>query len=185
ARRPVTAHIYIDGKPYGADGQEGDKPISLHTDEKGTVAVRFKLPAQIERGQGSLSVEFSDGANVETLVRPIPIALKKLQIEFFPEGGDLIAGVPNRVYFQARTMLGKPAEITGRIVDQREKPVVDNVQTLNDDKEPGVNQGMGTFRFTPVAGKKYQLTVDSPAGIEGKYELPEVKKDGVVLRIEN
>jgi hypothetical protein len=185
ARRPVTAHIYIDGRPYDADGKEGNKPISLQTDEKGKVAVRFKLPAQIERGQGSLSVEFSDGANVETLVRPIPIALKKLQIEFFPEGGDLVADVPNRVYFQARTTLGKPAEITGRVVDQEGKPVVAQIQTLNDDKEPGVNQGMGIFAFTPASGKKYELKIDSPVGIEGKYELPEVKKDGVALQIEN
>src|SRR5262249_1720970 len=69
ARRPVTATIFIDSKPYGADGKEGNKHISLQTDENGTVNVRFRLPPAMERGQGSLSVQFSDGANVETLVR--------------------------------------------------------------------------------------------------------------------
>ena len=53
--------------------------------------------------------------SVETIVRPIPIVLKKLQVEFFPEGGDLVAGLPNRVYFQARTPLGKPAELKGTL----------------------------------------------------------------------
>jgi anti-sigma factor RsiW len=183
ARRPVMASIFIDGRPYTADGRPGNRPLSLRTDDRGTVSVRFKLPAQIDRGQGTLSVQFTDGASVETLVRPIPIALKKLQIEFFPEGGDLVAGLPNRVYFQARTMLGKPAEVTGRIVDQAGTVVVENVQTLNDDKEPGVNQGMGLFGFTPAPGNRYELKIDAPAGIEGKYELPASKDDGILLNI--
>ena len=183
ARRPVSASIFIDGKSYDADGKEGNTPLALQTDDKGTVSVRFKLPAKIERGLGSLSVQFNDGANVEALVRPIPIALKKLQIEFFPEGGNLVAGVPNRVYFQARTMLGKPAELKGRVVDQNGKSVVDEVATLNDDKEPGANQGMGLFAFTPQAGRKYELKIETPAGIEGKYALPSPKTEGVVLSV--
>jgi hypothetical protein len=185
ANQPVAATIFIDGKSYTADGTEGSKALTLKTDEKGHVSVRFKLPAKIDRGQGTLSVQFSDGASVETLVRPIPIALKKLDIEFFPEGGDFIADVPNRVYFQARTMLGKPAEVKGRIVDELGEVVVNKIETLNDDKEPGINQGMGLFTFTPEVGKSYRLKIDSPAGIEGKYELPKLVNEGVVLAIPN
>jgi len=176
ANRPVRATVHIDGK-------EAIKPLALRTDDKGAVNIRFKLPAGIERGQGSVSVEFNDGGSVETLVRPIPIVLKKLQVEFFPEGGDLITGVPNRVYFQARTMLGKPAELLGRIVDQDGKVAVESVQTLNDDKEPGINQGMGAFALTPQAGRTYELKVDTPSGLEGKFKLPKSKDEGVVLSI--
>jgi hypothetical protein len=176
ANRPVTATVQLDGK-------EPVKPLSLRTDDKGAVNVRFKLPAAIERGQGSLSVNFDDGGSIETLVRSIPIVLKKLQVEFFPEGGDLITGVPNRVYFQARTMLGKPAELRGRIVDQDGQVAIDHVQTLNDDKEPGINQGMGVFAFTPQAGRKYELEIDTPSGMEGKYELPRLKDEGVALSV--
>ena len=56
---------------------------------------------------------------VETIVRPIPIVLNKLQVEFFPEGGDLVAGVVNRVYFQALTPLGKLLRL-----DYRPSPAV-------------------------------------------------------------
>src|SRR5262249_47669038 len=171
------------GKSYGPDGKEGNNPLRLHTDEKGKVNVRFKLPAPIERGQATLSVQFDDGGSVETLVRPIPIALKKLDIEYFPEGGDLVAGLPNRVYFQARTTLGKPAEVKGRIVDQDNSVVADDVHTLSVDDQPELNQGMGAFGFTPRSGHKYELKIDSPSGIEGKYSLPELKEDGVVLHI--
>src|SRR5262249_12403931 len=46
-----------------------------------------------------------------------------------------------------------------------------------------LNQGMGAFGFTPRSGHKYELKIDSPSGIEGKYSLPELKEDGVVLHI--
>jgi hypothetical protein len=183
AQSPVTAAVFIDGKAYGFDGKEGGACPPLRTDDQGAVRIRFKLPRTIERGQGSLSIQFRDGGIVETLVRPIPIVLKKLQVDFFPEGGDLVAGVPNRVYFQVRTMLGKPGELKGRIVDQGGQVVVGNVQTVNDDKEPGVNQGLGSFTFTPQAGRQYELKIDAPDGIEGKYVLPEIKDDGVILNI--
>lgn len=183
SNQPVTAEVFIDGKPYGADGSEGRKPISLRTDALGQVRVAFKLPRAIERGQATLSVQFTDGASVEAISKPIPIALKRLQVEFFPESGDLIASLPNRIYFQAKTLLGKPAELKGRIVDFSGRTVVDGVQTLNDDKEPGVNQGMGLFAFTPRAGERYELKIDSPVNIEGRYPLPEAKDNGITLQI--
>ncbi|MCI0639016.1 MAG: alpha-2-macroglobulin, partial [Gemmataceae bacterium] len=66
---------------------------------------------------------------------------------------------------------------------------VANIHTLTDDQEPGVNQGMGRFEFTPELGRSYQLRIDSPIKMHGKggkqysYLLPKVKPDGVVLRI--
>src|SRR5262249_19158419 len=103
AHQPVRASAIVDGQEIPVE------PPSA-TDDAGRGAVRFTLPQAIERGSGSLNVAFTDGGSIESLNKPIPIALKKLDIEFFPEGGDLVAGAPNRVYFQARTTLGKAAD---------------------------------------------------------------------------
>jgi hypothetical protein len=183
ANRPVYATVNIDGKIYGADGKPSGAQLLFRTDADGAVNVKFQLPVDIAKGEASLAVNFTDGASNETMVRSIPIVLKKLQVEFYPEGGDMVAGLPNRVYFQARTTLDKPAELKGRIVDDQKHEVASDVQTLNDPKEPGANQGMGRFAFTPRAGRKYQLMIDSPPGIEGTYALPDVKADGVVLSV--
>jgi hypothetical protein len=183
ARRPVLVTVKIDQHVYGPDGKETNQPIRFETDANGKVNIRFQLPKTIDKGDATVSVTFDDGANTETIVRPIPLVLKKLDVEFYPEGGDLIAGLENRVYFQVRTPLGKPAELKGRILDQDKKVVVEEIQTLNDADQPGVNQGQGRFAFTPKAGIKYQLKIDMPAGVEGTIQLPEVKDDGVVLSI--
>ena len=87
--------VLVSLKPGLSDPQGkavADARINLRTDSSGAVLVRFTLPAQIERGEATLSVGFSDGASVETIVRPIPVVLKKLNVEFFPEGGDLVLG---------------------------------------------------------------------------------------------
>ena len=179
--QPVEATVMIDDKKYGADGKEANQPLRFQTDDQGTVVVHFKLPAAMERGQASLGVTFL-GNPVETIARPLPIVLKKLNVEFYPEGGDLVADLPDRVYFQARTTLGKPADLTGRLFENgKELPVA--VQTLHDAKEPGVNQGEGRFEFTPKSGKKYELQIDSPIGINGRVPLPAVKDDGVTLSV--
>jgi anti-sigma factor RsiW len=183
ANRPVLASVNVDGKRYGADGKESAEPMRFQTDAEGSVVVRFRLPTQIERGQASLTVEFNDGGGPESLIRPLPIVLKKLDVEFFPEGGDLVAGLPARVYFQVRTPLGRPADLKGRLLEDG-KPLDVTAETLHDDREPGVNQGMGSFTFTPRAGHAYELKIESPVGIEGKdgrVPLPAVKAEGVVL----
>ncbi len=181
--RPVEVTVQIDGQTYNARGEASEQPIRFQTDSDGKVTVRFKLPAKIEKGQASLGVKFDDGGNTETLLRPLPIVVKAMQLEFFPEGGELVAGLSNRVYFQARTPLGKPADIKGELLEDG-KPLGVTVQTLSDDKEPGINQGMGRFEFTPTAGKAYQVRIDSPKGIEKPITLPVPLEEGVVLQVD-
>ncbi len=163
----VRASVKIDGQSYGADGKDGGA-FAFQTDDEGAVNVRFQLPAQIERGLGSVSVEFADRAMPDTLVRPIPIVLKKLDVEFCPEGGDLVAGLRNRVYFQVRSTLGKPADLRGQLLEDG-KPLGVTVETLASEKDPELNQGMGRFEFTPRTGHKYELKVESPVGVTQPY----------------
>src|SRR5262249_27115128 len=134
ANQAVGVTIKIDGKTYDAEGkpQPGEQPLTnFRTDAQGKLRIRFKLPTTIDRGDAHLAVTFNDGGP-ETITRAIPIVLKKLKVEFFPEGGYLVPGVVNRVYFQVRTPLDKPADLRGKIVDETGKVVVDDVQTLND-----------------------------------------------------
>jgi len=110
-----------------------------------------------------------------------PAKAKALAVEFFPEGGDLVAGLPNRVYFRALTAT-KPVDLKGHIVDETGK-IVTAVETVRDPSHPESSQGLGVFAITPQIGKEYQLTIEQPAGIEGKFLLPVTKQEGVILTI--
>src|SRR5262249_7141609 len=96
ANQPVTATGTIDGKTYAARRMAEDSARPALSPGAGAeVQVRFRLPAEIDSGSASLAVNFFDGGHDETLSKPIPLVLKKLNVEFYPEGGDLVAGVPN------------------------------------------------------------------------------------------
>ncbi|HTU93737.1 MAG TPA: hypothetical protein VMF69_26895, partial [Gemmataceae bacterium] len=179
-RAEVT--VAIDNKQYGSHGEEKGEAFTFHTDDEGLVNVRFQLPKAIERGLGTVAVKFDDRAMPDTIVRPIPIVLKKLDVEFCPEGGDLVAGLHNRVYFQVRSMLGKPADLRGQLLEDGQ-PMGVSVETLAGEKTPELNQGMGLFEFTPQRDRKYELKVESPVGVAKLYELPPIKRDGVVLSV--
>ena len=49
-----------------------------------------------------------DGGTVETATKTIPILLQTMDVSIYPEGGDLVAGLPNRVYFEGRHRLKSP-----------------------------------------------------------------------------
>lgn len=173
---PVIATVQLDGRQI--------HEINTAINEMQNVPeIRFSLPKHIRRGIGTISVQFQDGT-VETIVRPLPIVLNDLLVDFYPEGGDLVADLPNRVYFSVRTPTGKPAELKGRIVDSKGNAVI-SIETLHDDTEMGVNQGLGSFQFTPKANETYRLQIDTPLNITARPPLPLPKKDGVTLSIPN
>jgi hypothetical protein len=164
----------------------------------GSFAFDFSLPANLTQGNGVITLQFSDngGGAVETVVRNIPIVLRDVLIDFYPEGGDLVVGVPNRVYFQARTGAYKPVAVRGSLLERgytldkqgREKlepqaREIGRIETFSDDKEPGLNAGLGIVTFTPQAKKRYQVRLDTPVGNAKPYSLPAPKSDGVVLRL--
>lgn len=176
-----VANKEVAAVQVNVDGQEVPAQALGKTDSNGWVRVRCVLPVTIDRGVASMTVVFTDGGARESIQKPIPIAMKKLFVEFYPEGGQIVAGVPNRVYFQVRNTLDKPAELKGKIVNKAGVEVAD-VATLNDDLQPGANQGMGVFSFTPSANESYTLRIEQPAGIESVYTLPAAQTGGVAMQ---
>ncbi|KAA5542246.1 hypothetical protein FYK55_15705 [Roseiconus nitratireducens] len=133
--------------------------------EEGTLTVEFDLPGHLRSGEGTLSIAIDDGSVTETAVRPIPIHTGRAEIRFFPEGGYLVGGIQNRVYFDAHNRDGDPIEIAGEILSQAGRVVAD-VQTVRD--------GMGSFQFKPESGQRYSLRVTSPVDITETPWLPSV-----------
>ena len=165
ADRPATAVVTID------DAEVSRLP--LRTDKEGKALARFQLPASIARGDGLLTVLVEDGGVTESIQKRIPIVMKTLQLSVFPEGGDLVDGVPSRVYFMAKTMIGKPADIEGKVIDDRGQEVAE-FRSIHD--------GMGRFELQPAADRRYHLEITRPANIVTKVDVPAVRPDGCVLR---
>ncbi len=95
--------------------------------------------------------------------KPVP-----LEMQFFPEGGDLVTGLPTQVAFELST----PTEQTGKIVTTDGTEVVP-FKTSHD--------GRGQFRIIPQPGTKYYALLEDGS----RFALPTIKAEGFTLSADN
>src|SRR5688572_29363068 len=100
-------------------------------------------------------------------VKPIPIANKTKPagtatastpaafLQFFPEGGNLVAGLEARVAFKATDSRGLPINVKGEILTASGK----KVSTFS-----SVHDGMRYFTLQPQAGEQYKATWKDQSG---------------------
>ncbi len=153
--------------PLAVTAEAGGRMFfNLHTttDDQGSHRLRFRLPETIEPGAAVLSVTAGKEPK-NRIIEPIPIHQGAISVEFFPESGELVQGVANRVYFFAHDVQERPVHIQGRVVDGQGREVA-VVQTLHD--------GRGVFELQPEPGETYRLELDSASGAVDRQDLPPV-----------
>ncbi len=160
----ASAKVTVTAQVDGATVHQQELAASA----SGACRVEFDLPKAIERGDGLLSIVVDDGGTQETIAKTIPLNVGKVDIKFYPEGGDLVAGLENRVYFVARNPQGKPQHIEGKVCDTNEQTVV-TFETEHD--------GMGSFAFTPKEQVQYAVKLTKPADATLTGELPAVNAE--------
>lgn len=109
----------------------------------------------------------SRGPTVPDAPEPTDFSLK-----FYPEGGDLVAGLASTVAFKAQNDLGQNIEVAGQITNQDGEKVGDLVS---------LHEGMGLFRFTPQASASYEARVRY-RGVEKRFRLPEAQSEGYLIK---
>ncbi|MBN8836094.1 MAG: hypothetical protein J0I09_02450 [Sphingobacteriia bacterium] len=98
----------------------------------------------------------------------------EISMFFFPEGGNLVAGVDNKVAFKIVDQNGYPIKINGTISNDKE--VVTEFSTLHD--------GMGFFTITPEANKVYHSNIKVSGGASLQFKLP-LPVEGISLKVDN
>jgi hypothetical protein len=147
--------------------------IQPQTGRDGRVELQFTLPPQLERGDVRLQVTFRtrQGEQVveEVVTERVPVVGKSVLVEFFPEGGNLVAGVPCQVYFRATTPAGEPVDIRGILTDGRR--TLAEIETVTGEVE-GANRGIGSFTFTPEIDTPVWVKLTAPAGMHAPIIVP-------------
>src|SRR5271154_2785856 len=95
-------------------------------------------------------------------------------IQFFPEGGNLVGGIESKVAFRMVDRLGKGVDFNGAIVNQNN----DTINNFHPQKF-----GIGNFSFTPLTDNKYRAIIKTPDGKSVTADLPAVYTEGYVMRL--
>jgi len=98
----------------------------------------------------------------------------KPDLQFFPEGGSLVAEVPSKVAFKAIGTNGLGVNVKGVVVDNEHQEVA---------KISSAHLGMGEFNFIPELGKTYQAMVTFADGSQYTLPLPAIQQKGISLGV--
>ncbi|CAN5271502.1 hypothetical protein BH11BAC6_BH11BAC6_12700 [soil metagenome] len=98
----------------------------------------------------------------------------KAAIDFFPEAGDCIAGIPCKMAFKAAYNNGKPCNIKGIVVNNKGETIAD-IKTIHD--------GMGFFYLTADVNEKYTARWKDEQGKQYETPLPTAKNNGVTIEV--
>jgi TonB-dependent SusC/RagA subfamily outer membrane receptor len=107
---------------------------------------------------------------------PSQILNNKADIQFFPEGGNLIAGIRSKVAFKAIGTGGLGIDVKGVITDNGNKEVTSFAS---------VHLGMGYFYLNPEEGKTYKAKLTFADGTQTTIDLPKPEAKGITLSINN
>ena len=110
--------------------------------------------------------------NPDSMRLPQKLVIKPV-LEFFPEGGNIVAGMLNKIAFKARDQWGRPVKVKGVVMSGAK--VVDSLVVQHD--------GMGFFMLTPTAGTPLVAKWKDEQNQEHNTPLPEVKKTGANLQV--
>ncbi len=98
---------------------------------------------------------------------------ESIDLQFFPEGGNLVVDVPSKVAFKAIDTSGRGIDVSGAIYDNEGLQVARLVVQ---------HDGMGLFKFTPQSGKVYSVRLE---GHSQTAELPKALERGFVIAASN
>lgn len=105
-----------------------------------------------------------------------PATPAAMDLKFFPEGGQLIAGINSRVAFKAVSGNGLGQDVNGFILNQRN----DTVAFYKSD-----HLGMGRFQFEPKSGEVYNAFAKGKDGQISRFDFPKVMESGYSMIVDN
>ncbi len=144
------------------------RTFNFNRDFKGSMG--FFVPSSLNCSSADIKLTLSDRTIISE--QRLSLQLKSgIDLQFFPESGKMVAGIPTVIAYKALDNKGNPTEFSADIVDQDQHRVIH----IN-----GNESGLGKFEFTPELNHFYKARVGS-LGSKYVFDLPVVEPKGYVL----
>ena len=140
--------------------------------------LRFYLSEKDHDADKLLSLEVETTLGEDVLRDVILMGQKPFcaDLQFFPEGGDLVAGIESRVAFKAVDQYGKGFDISDAVLLDSDHQQVTSFSSRR--------LGMGAFRMKPAPGKIYYARVETRAGSSiREFSLPAPLQRGYAMEV--
>ena len=149
------------------------KKMSLTTNSQGNIS--FDLPIDtVSNMPKELDVLLEmENYKFETKLI-LPDFSNDYDVQFFPESGILLNDGLQYVAFKAIGTDGLSREVSGKLYSQKGEELAE-IKTQH--------SGMGKFMLYTVPEESFYVILQSDKGVEKRFELPPMEKEGVALRL--
>jgi hypothetical protein len=158
----VTSNYEVVAKGRGTTDQNGILRITIPA-RKGQVIAKGDLVTELTNGK-------EDVITSAFVLKP---RTGNNDIQFFPEGGDLIKGVPTQVAYKAIRPTGLGIDLSGTITDSDGNQITTFTSS---------HLGMGSFYLNAENGKSYKANITFKDGTKKTVELPQAVEAGIVIQ---
>ncbi len=164
-----------DLEVYLMNGKKKVMSANLQTKVDGTLITQIPLSDTKLSGDYRFYIIDKLDKNRKSVLPVYLQDVNEVDLQFMPEGGNMINNIYGKVAFKAIGPDGYGKEISGKIVNNKNE-VVAELTTIH--------KGMGSFYLFPQKGESY-FAVYNLGEREQKQQLPFAKDEGTSLRIEH
>lgn len=171
------------GEPYASKDVSYDIQLSFRslakgkatTNEQGEVNISFlnSQPNLYKSGKIVTTINLPENKKVTKNI-PVTATSNAVDVQFFPESGNFIEALPNKIAVKAMNAAGLGQDVSGTIIDN-DGTEVNKFSTLH--------LGMGNFIINPQSGKTYTAKVKFADGSESSIPLPKAQPNGYILTV--
>lgn len=149
---------------------------SFRTDGQGAASLNLSELKDANKAQ-SILIRSTDNDLTKEVKLNIPLNRQPsdIDLKFFPEGGNLVASIPNKIAFKAIDNQGDPFDFEGLLYNS-ERQVIDTIRSEY--------MGMGAFFLSPET-THYYVKIIKPFEFNKEFSLPEAMRSGTVMSIVN
>jgi len=138
----------------------------------GKALIQFDIPEKNVGQELSLQVQASLGETYYHTAAFVPFGKELVDFQLFPEGGNAIVNLENKIAFKAVNQYGNPVNVEGWLQDDSGK----NLKKIR-----SFYEGMGFFTHYLKKGKDYQVLLEKPYKM--KIDFPEIIDNGILMNV--
>ncbi len=145
----------------------------IKTDKDGRYT--FSFPVSQIRSKGNFltaTVSYKkESSNIKLI---IPFDAQKLNVKFYPEGGNLVHATQSLIGWEVKSAYGAPVAASGILY--KDKIPIDTIYTDH--------YGLGKFKLVPLVGSTYKVKIVGAVN-DTSYQLPNILIKGPVISLKN
>lgn len=148
------------------------------TDQNGYLKIKIdpRKSDKIKNGELITELMMPDKSILTSSFTFKPSTSAAYDVQFFPEGGEIITGIASRIGVKALKENGAGVDFKGSIVDNGGNKLIDISST---------HLGMGSFYLNAEEGKTYKANITFKDGSSKSFDLPKTISSGVVAQVNN